>query len=172
MLATTISYVTSKFLVPNSIITMQLVKRGELVTHDKDKAVLHFLDVKSLIETDFFPINNEANLQGLIKAISISRRNIFPIINTDGFLVGIILLDEVREIMFNEQQYDTPVVNLMQMPPAIIDINEHMKTVMNKFNESGAWNLPVCEDGRYIGFISKSKLFSAYRAQLINITEE
>ncbi len=172
MLATTISYVTSKFLISNSIITMQLAKRDELVTHDKDKAVLHFLNVKSLIETDFFPINNEANLQGLIKAISISKRNVFPVINSDGFLVGIILLDDVREIMFNEQQYNTPVVNLMQMPPAIIDINEHMKTVMNKFNDSGAWNLPVCENGRYIGFISKSKLFSAYRAQLINITEE
>ncbi len=172
MLATTISYVTSKFLISNSIITMQLAKRGELITHDKDKAVLHFLDVKSLIETDFFPINDEAKLKGLIKAISISKRNIFPIINSDGYLIGIILLDEVREIMFNKKWHNTPIVNLMQMPPAIIDIDENMKTVMNKFNESGAWNLPVCAKGRYIGFISKSKLFSAYRAQLINITEE
>lgn len=172
MLATTISYVTSKFLISNSIITMQLAKRGELITHHKDKAVLHFLDVKNLIETDFFPINNEASLEGLIKAISISKRNIFPVINRDGFLIGIILLDEVREIMFNQQEYDTPVVNLMQMPSAIIDIEEQMNDVMKKFNDSGAWNLPVCENGRYIGFISKSKLFSAYRAQLINITEE
>lgn len=172
MLATTISYLTSKFLIPNSILTMQLAKRGELVTHHKDKAVLHFLSVKSLIESDFFPINESATLKGLVKAISISKRNIFPIINNDGFLIGIILLDDVREIMFNEQWHNTPIVNLMQMPPEIIDIDEHMQKVMKKFNDSNAWNLPVCQKGRYIGFISKSKLFSAYRSQLMNITEE
>lgn len=172
MLATTISYLTSKFLIPNSIVTLQLAKRGELVTHHKDKAVLHFLNIKTLIETDFFPINEDAKLAGLIKAISISKRNIFPIINENGFLIGIILLDDVREIMFNEKWHDTQVVNLMQMPPAIVDVNSHMKDVMDKFNETGAWNLPVCNKGRYIGFISKSKLFSAYRAQLMNITEE
>jgi len=172
MLATTVSYLTSKFLIPNSILTLQLAKRGELVTHHKDKAVLHFLSVKSLIESDFFPINESATLKGLVKAISISKRNIFPIINDEGFLIGIILLDDVREIMFNEDWHNTPIVNLMQMPPEIVDIEEHMQLVMKKFNDSNAWNLPVCEKGRYIGFISKSKLFSAYRSQLMNITEE
>lgn len=172
MLSTTISYVTTKYLTSNSIITMQLAKRGELVTHHKDKAVLHFLNLKKVVETDFFPINEDATLEGLVKAISLSKRNIFPIINKEGFLVGIILLDDIREIMFNQDLYDSSVANLMHTPPAIIDITSHMEDVMNKFNETDAWNLPVCENGRYIGFVSKSKLFSAYRTKLMDITEE
>ncbi|MDA3894027.1 MAG: chloride channel protein [Salinivirgaceae bacterium] len=172
MLATTISYVTSKFLSSHSIITEQLAKRGELITHHKDKAVLHFLSLKNVIETDFFPINEDATLGGLVKAISLSKRNIFPIINNEGELIGIILLDDVREIMFNTDWYNTSILNLMQIPPAIIDTEAHMEEVIRKFNETDAWNLPVCEKGRYIGFVSKSKLFSAYRTKLMDLTEE
>jgi len=172
MLGTTTSYVTSKFLSNHSIITEQLAKRGELLTHHKDKAVLHFLSLKKVIETDFFPINEEATLEGLIKAISLSKRNIFPVINNEGYLIGIILLDEVREIMFNTDMYKTSILNLMQLPPAIIDLSSHMEDVIKKFNDTDAWNLPVCEDGRYIGFVSKSKLFSAYRTKLMDLTEE
>ncbi|MBI9066489.1 MAG: chloride channel protein [Salinivirgaceae bacterium] len=172
MLATTISYVTTKYLSAHSIITMQLAKKGELVTHHKDKAVLHFLHLKDLVETDFFPINENATLEGLIKAIPLSKRNIFPVINNDGYLIGIVLLDDVREIMFNSEYYTTSILNLMHMPPAIIDITSHMEEVMQKFNDTEAWNLPVCEKGRYIGFVSKSKLFSAYRSQLMDISEE
>lgn len=172
MIATTTSYVTSKALSPHNIITSQLAKRGELVTHDKDKAVLHFLDLRKEVETDFFPINQEATLEGLVQAISLSQRNIFPIINKEGFLIGIILLDDVREIMFNKEFYGTSVLNLMHVPPAILNINDSMATVIEKFNQTQAWNLPVCENGRYMGFVSKSKLFSAYRSQLMDLTEE
>lgn len=172
MLSTTISYVTSKYLTSHSIITMQLAKRGELVTHHKDKAVLHFMSLHELIETDFFPINDQSSLQGLIKAIPVSKRNIFPVINDDGYLTGIILLDDIREIMFSSEMYNTPVVNLMHSPPAILEAHTHMKEVIEIFNDTGAWNLPVCENGRYLGFVSKSKLFSAYRSQLMNITED
>jgi chloride channel protein, CIC family len=172
MLSTTISYVTTKFFTRDSIITEQLAKRGELVTHHKDKAVLHFLSLKKVVETDFFPIHEEATLEGVIKAIARSKRNIFPIIDSNGTLQGIILLDDIREIMFNPEMYPTSVRNLMHSPPAILDINDHMQKVMNIFNETDAWNLPVCAEGRYLGFVSKSKLFSAYRSQLVNITED
>jgi CIC family chloride channel protein len=172
MLATTTSYVMSKYLSPHNIITEQLAKRGELLTHHKDKAVLHFLNLQQMVETDFFPINEEANLKGLVAAISLSQRNIFPIINNQGYLIGIVLLDDVRDIMFNSEYYATSILNLMHLPPAIINIDEHMEDVMKKFNDTGAWNLPVCEDGHYIGFISKSKLFSAYRSQLMDLTED
>ncbi|MCK9207340.1 MAG: chloride channel protein [Salinivirgaceae bacterium] len=172
MLATTLSFVVSKYLSPNNIVTAQLVKRGEIITHHKDKAVLHFLKLKTMVETDFFPIYEEATLEGLVKAISLTTRNIFPVINQEGMLMGIILLDDVREIMFNTNYYSTSIVNLMHLPPTIINIDEDMEQVMHKFKETDAWNLPVCENGRYIGFVSKSKLFSAYRSKLIDITEE
>lgn len=172
MLATTLSYVTSKYFSPYNIITWQLAKRGELVTHHKDKAVLHFLNLRDVVETDFFPINEQATLEGMIHAISLSHRNIFPIINNQGFLIGIITLDDVRDIMFNPDYYQLSILNLMQLPPAIVDIEDHMETVMQKFKDSEAWNLPVCEEGRYLGFVSKSKLFSAYRNQLMDLTEE
>lgn len=171
MLSTTTAYITAKFLSPNSIITKQLAQRGELITHDKDKAVLHFMNVNSLIESDFYVVNEHINLKELLKAITQSKRNIFPITNEDRF-VGIILLDDVREIMFNKEYYGTPISELMQVPPAIIDVSDNMQTVIEKFNNSEAWNLPVCNNEKYIGFISKSKLFSAYRNQLKDLTEE
>lgn len=171
MLSTTAAYLTAKFLSPNSIITKQLVQRGELITHDKDKAVLHFMNVKSLIESDFYAVNEQISLKDLLKAIAKSKRNIFPVTNQEK-LVGIILLDNVREIMFDKKYYDLPISEFMQIPPAIIDIKDDMKIVMEKFNDSDSWNLPVCDNQKYIGFISKSKLFSAYRNQLKDLTEE
>lgn len=171
MLSTTAAYLTAKFLSPNSIITKQLVQRGELITHNKDKAVLHFMSVKSLIETDFYIVNEHIHLKELLKGIAKSKRNIFPV-TKEKKLTGIILLDDVREIMFDEKYYDTLITEFMQIPPAIIDVKEDMETVMEKFNDSGSWNLPVCDNQKYIGFISKSKLFSAYRNQLKDLTEE
>ena len=99
-----------------------------------------------------------------------SKRNIFPVVTVEGFLLGVVLLDEVREIMFNDEMYATPIRNLMIMPPASISYQDSMETVLKKFKETGAWNLPVIDNGKYIGFVSKSKLFSAYRQLLVRIT--
>lgn len=172
MITTTMAYIVAKSLAPGSVVTWQLEQRGQILTHHKDKAVLQFLDVSNLVETDFFPIHESAKLDGLVKAITVSRRNIFPIINSDGFLTGIVLLDDIREIMFNTELYNTNIVNLMQIPPAVIDITESMDSALKKFSQNNSWNLPVCQNGRYIGFISKSKLFSVYRSKLIDLTED
>ncbi len=172
MLTSTISYITARSYNKQNIVTWQLEKRGTLVTHNKDKAVLQFLRIGTLVESDFTTVNEDDLLEDLVKAISKSKRNIFPVINDEGYLLGIILLDDVRNIMFNREYYDTSVLNLAQIPPAIIRHDDNMDNVINLFNETDAWNLPVCKDGKYQGFISKSKLFSAYRSQLMNITEE
>lgn len=173
MLVTTISFVTVKIFEPNSIFTMQLAKRGELITHHKDKAVLSFMKLKSVIENDFATVNIDSNLGNLVKIVSKSNRNIFPVIDDDGILIGIILMDQIREIMFEREMYDTTLVsNLMILPPAYISYKDTMKDVINKFETSGAWNLPVIENAKYIGMVSKSKLFSAYRNLLLEISEE
>ena len=173
MLSTTISFVTVKFLESNSIVTMQLARKGELITHHKDKAVLRFMSLSSVIEKDICTISIDATLGELVKSISKSKRNIFPVLSDEGLLLGMILLDNVREIMFQPELYnDTYVRNLMISAPSYIHIEEPMEDVIKKFNDTNAWNLPVLEDGKYIGMVSKSKMFSAYRKQLLNITED
>jgi CIC family chloride channel protein len=173
MLTSTISFVTVKIFEPNSIFTFQLAKRGELITHHKDKAILTFMKLKSVIETDFTTVHVDSYLGDLVKIISKSKRNIFPVIDDDGILNGIILMDNIREIMFDKEMYEsTPVSNLMILPPAYIGLNDTMKEVIEKFETTEAWNLPVIDNAKYVGMVSKSKLFSAYRNLLLEISEE
>ncbi len=173
MLTTIISFVTVKIFEPNSIFTFQLAKSGELITHHKDKAVLTFMKLKSVIETDFTTVHVDSNLKELVKTITQSKRNIFPVIDDEGILNGIILMDHIREIMFDTDMYDSTMVsNLMILPPSYIGLNDTMKDVIEKFESTGAWNLPVIDNAKYIGMVSKSKLFSAYRNLLLEISDE
>lgn len=172
MLSTTISYITVKSIQGESIITIQLAKKGELITHNKDRAVLTFMQLSQVIEKDLKSINENANLEDLVKVISKSKRNIYPVLTQENYLVGVVLLDDVREIMFNTEMYSTPISNLMIMPPASISYNDTMEIVLKKFTETGAWNLPVISKGKYVGFVSKSKLFTAYRQYLVKITAD
>lgn len=173
MISATISFITIKLLEPDSIITMQLAKKGELITHNKDKAVLRFIHLNELIEDDFLPVSIDATLGELVQLISKSKRNIFPVLNNEDELLGIILLDNIREIMFQNELYEnTYVRNLMLMPPAILSDQDRMEEVLSKFNSCDAWNLPVISNGKYIGFISKSKMFEVYRKHLLDITED
>ena len=173
MIASTISFVTVKYFNSNSIFTTQLAKTGDLITHHKDKAALSFMKLQEVIETDLKTVDIDATLGDLVEAIAVSKRNIFPIINRDNELLGIVPVDLVREIMFNTEMYDSTYVrNLMVLPPAYIYSEDKMNSVMDKFNNTNAWNLPVIENGKYVGFVSKSKLFSAYRKLIIDISTE
>ena len=168
-----ISYLTSIFFIPHSIYTERLAKRGDLITHHKDRAVLTLLNVKSVIEKDLIPVDPDATLGELIPVISESKRNIFPVVDKDETLQGIILLDNIREIIFNREMYDsTYISDLMVSPPATVNPDEAMSEVMQKFEETGAWNLPVTKDGKYIGFISKARIFNTYRKLLVQFSDE
>ena len=173
MITTTISFITVKYFEVNSIFTIQLVKTGELITHHKDKAALNFMKLRELIETDLKTVDINATLGDLVKIIARSKRNIFPVINKSGELQGIVPVDRIRDIMFDTEMYDTTFVrNIMILPPEYIYSEDKMNTVMDKFNKTNAWNLPVIENGKYAGFVSKSKLFSAYRKLIIDISAE
>lgn len=173
MITSTIAYLTIMYFEPHSIYTKRLAMRGELITHHKDKAVLTLLNVSKVIETDFLPIEPNETLGSLVKKVSQSRRNVFPVVTTDGKFVGIVMLDDIRPIMFDASRYDTTTVQeIMNLPPEIITINESMESVMNKFEYSKAWNLPVVDGDKYVGFVSKSKIFSVYRNLLIEFSEE
>jgi chloride channel protein, CIC family len=173
LITTTISFIASKHLGKNNIITSQVAEKGELITHDKDKAVLTMMSISDLVENDFSQISPEACLGDLVVVVSKSKRNIFPVVDKSGFLEGIILLDDIREIMFKQELYQVKKVKDLMAPPlSYIKIDDKMEEVMQKFNQSNAWNLPVIEKGVYSGFISKSKMFNVYRAQLVEITAE
>lgn len=167
LIVSTISYGTIKIFEPYSIYTMRLAKRGELLTHRKDQAVLTLLKVNNVIETDFLPVYPDMTLKDMVDVISKSKRNLFPVINDKRELVGIVLLDEIRNIMFRPDLYRRMRVStFMSMPPAKIEINDSMDKVMKTFDDTGAWNLPVVEGNTYVGFVSKSKIFNSYRRVL------
>ena len=174
MLTSTISYSIAKHVHPYSVYAMQLGRKGELITHNKDHAVLTLMDIDRVIENNFAPVYSDMNLENMIKnAVVKSNRNIFPVLNKESEkLIGIILLDDLRPVMFDQALYKTVFArDLMQNPPEIIVIGkDKMTDIMKKFKESGAWNLPVIKEGKYIGFISKSKLLTAYRNKLIEVT--
>ena len=167
------AYLTTIYFEPHSIYTDRLARKGDLITHHKDKAVLTLLKMESVIEKDFTLVDPDAKLGDLVKIISRSRRNIFPVVDDDKNFHGIILLDNVRSIIFNQELYNsTYVSDLMIDPPAIITMSERMENVMKKFEDTGAWNLPVIEEGKYVGFISKAKIFNMYRKLLMQFSDE
>ncbi|AUC75109.1 chloride channel protein [Olleya sp. Bg11-27] len=175
MLTATISFSITKYFNLHSVYTMELGRRGELITHDKDHAVLTLMDIDKVIETNFVPIYQTMDLGQIVhKAVVKSSRNIFPVIDEEfKTLKGIILLDDIRPIMFDQTLYkEVLAMDVMQNPPEIIDLeHDKMVDIMKKFQDSSAWNLPVVQNGKYVGFISKSKLLTAYRRQLINFTK-
>lgn len=173
MITSTIAFLTIMYFEPHSIYTKRLALRGELITHHKDKAVLTLLNVNKVIETDFMTVEPTETLGALVKKVSQSHRNIFPVVTPELKLVGVVSLDDIRPIMFDASQYDTVTIQeIMTLPPEIISANESMESVMNKFESSMAWNLPVVDGDRYLGFVSKSKIFSVYRNLLIEFSEE
>jgi CIC family chloride channel protein len=173
IITSTISFITIRYFEPHSIYTHRLAKRGELITHNKDKAILTLLEMDKMIEKDFIAVSYNDSLRKLVKAISKSRRNLFPVITDQNMLIGVVLLDNIRHIIFSTDMYDSIFVrDLMQPPPTHISPGESMESVMKKFEDNEAWNLPVINNGEYIGFLSKSKLFSFYRNWLIEISDE
>jgi CIC family chloride channel protein len=167
------SFIAARYVEPHSIYTSRLAKRGELITHDKDKAILTLLKTNNLIETDFFTVNPEQTLGDLIKIVSKSKRNAFPVVDNNSRFVGVVLLDNIRSIIFQPDQYKkVQISELITLTPTVIEVDEQMESVMDKFEKTGAWNLPVVENGKYIGFLSKSKIFSSYRNLLQQFYEE
>ncbi len=174
MITASISYLITKNTLDYTIYTRELSERGDLLTHDKDQAVLTLMDLDDIIETNFKPVHPQMTLGDMVHtAVSRSTRNIFPVVDDKGGLVGIILLDDIREIMFDTTRYDTTLVAafMHNAPEHIFHGEDGMKKVMQKFQDSGAWNLPVIKNGKYMGFVSKSKLLTAYRRELINFTK-
>ena len=173
MLVATISYSMAKLIVPKSIYTIQLKNRGEVITHHKDRALLSMMDINTLIEHDFSTIDHEASLGDLVKVITHSTRNVYPVIDSEDNFYGIIFLDQIRDIMFKPEMYEeTAVHSLMFMPSNIVHFDDDMETIAGKFQHSGKYNLVVLKDGKYEGFVSRANVFSHYREILKDMSED
>ncbi len=173
MIVSLISYLTVKIFSNHSVYTFQLAKRGELMTHNPDQNILNMMSVKSLAETDFTPIQVEENLGSLVKIISESNRNTYPVIDSDGQLLGLVLLDDIRTLIFKPEIYETTfIADLMTITENIVDTKESMQEVADKFHKTGSYNMPIVENGVYIGFISRANLFSSYRRKLKYFSED
>ena len=173
MISAAMSFMINKNGLDHTIYTKELIKKGALLTQNKDKNVLTLMKLDSVIEQNFVSLYPEMHLGVMLKeGVSKSNRNLFPVVDAAQNFIGIILLDDIRSVMFDQDLYhSTTVETFMQKPPDIINYNsDSMENVMQKFKDSGAWNLPVIKDGKYYGFISKSKLLTAYREELINFT--
>lgn len=173
MLVSAISFAITRYFVSHSIYTLELAKRGELITHDKDKNVLMMMNIDKVIETNFVKLNPDMTLEYVLhNAVAKSSRNNFPVVSEENEFIGVLLLDDIRSIMFDRKMYKkVKVSNLMHSAPNVINYEkDSMSEIMDKFKASGAWNLPVIKNDKYLGFISKSRLLSAYRRKLIDVT--
>jgi CIC family chloride channel protein len=168
MVVSVISFITIRRFEQYSIYTKRLAQSGDLLTHNKDKAALTLLKAEDLVETDFVKVYSGNTLGEMVKAVSSSKRNIFPVIDKQGHIEGVVFLDDIRDVMFEAKLYSTTVVKDKMKPvPDVIRIEEPMENVVLKFEKTGAWNLPVVnETNEYVGFLSKSKILSAYRELL------
>lgn len=173
LIVSILAYITIQIFLPYSIYTMRLAKAGDLLTHQKDKAVLTLMKMDKLIEKDFKSVKPEMNLKEVVDVISVSKRNLFPVVDDEGNLKGVVLLDDIRNIMFRTDLYKKMHVSrFMTAMPAVLDINEPMDQVMNTFDKTNAWNLPVVDKGKYVGFVSKSKIFNSYRQVLKHFLDD
>lgn len=169
MIVSLSAYITILCFERYSLYSMRLAQKGELLTHHKDKAVLTLLNLNTCIETDFMVVHPQMTLGDVVKVIAKSRRNVFAVTDDENVLRGIVLLDDIRNIMFRPELYDRfKVKKFMVSPPAKINILMPMEKIMRIFDDTKAWNLPVIDDNsKYLGFVSKSKIFNAYREVLV-----
>ena len=167
MLVSAISYSTISYFEKYSIYTKRLIEQGDYAPHDKDKQLLGAMNVQQVVERDLLTVRPDQKLADLVEIVKTSSRNIFPVVDGQQRLHGIITLDDVRDIMFDEEARRQVVVSsLMNEAPDTVLLGDSMQTVMNKFETTGAWNLPVVDQGKYVGFLSKSRIFNAYRNRL------
>ncbi|MDR3268594.1 MAG: chloride channel protein [Tannerella sp.] len=171
MIVSISSYATIRMFEPHSIYSMRLAQKGELLTHHKDKAILTLMKINSVIETDFLTVRPEMTLGEIVSdAIARSSRSMFPVVDANNTLLGVVLVDNIRNIMFRPELYDRfKVSKFMVSAPAKLRTDMPMEKIMQIFDDTKAWNLPVVDRaGRYMGFVSKSNIFNAYREVLVD----
>lgn len=172
MIVSALSYFVNRIFFKHSVYTNAVAEHGVEVTHNKDVSILTMMTINGLIETNFSKVKRGSTLGDLIPIISSSRRNIFPVVDKDGTFCGHVLFDDIRSVMFDQTLYDHPIEEFTVIPEYLIQPEDPMETIVKKFQVSGKYNIPVIENGKYLGYISRANVFSTYRKTLSDISED
>ena len=176
MVASAVTYLCVSPFERHSIYARKLAKKGDLLTHDKDASAWHLLDMSSLIETNFVIVRSGNTLRDLVEVIQTSRRNVFPVLSDDDKFLGVVVLDDVRKIIFRPELYDTVVVDDLMHPMSEGDLvrsSDSLLDVVEKFRIGDRYNLVVVDDDdNYLGFLSRANTFSAYRRFISDTSDE
>ena len=172
MIVSALSYFVNRIFFKHSVYTNSVAEQGVEVTHNKDVSVLSMMTINNLIETNFSKVKRGSTLGDLIPVISSSRRNIFPVVDKDGTFCGHVLFDDIRSVMFDQTLYNQPIEEFTVIPEYLIHPEDSMEAVVKKFQVSGKYNIPVIENGKYLGYISRANVFSTYRKTLSEISED
>ena len=174
MIVAVASYLTIILFEPHSIYTMRLARKGELVTHNKDHAILTLMSMDSVIERYEEQLHPDDELVDIVRQISSSERDVFPVVDDAGKLLGVLLLDSVRHVMFRTELYHRLHVRELMAPCSVrLSTNDPMEVVMAAFDRTKAWTLPVVDnEGIFVGFIRRSHVFAMYRTMLHDLSEE
>ena len=174
MIVSSASFAIVKHFEPYSMDTSKLASEGNIFTANRDKNILMHINIMEILETDFSVVKFNSKIDAMIELISSSKRNLFPVVDINGYLLGTIKLENIREILFDLDSFnDVQVIELMNPVKCFVKVTDSMNEVMKKFDTSGEWNLPVVDENKkYIGFISKSRIFSRYRDKLISFSSE
>ncbi len=169
MLVSAVSYFISKAILKHSIYTKSLAEKGDLLTHDdKDRTVLRMMKLRYVLERNFTELHTDERPSDRRHEIIHTKRNIFPVVDSERKLVGIIYSELLLEILMGENQTDKTFRELAQVPADAVRMDANMQDVMRKMDREDIWILPVLDaEGRYMGFVSKSAIFNKYRALLV-----
>ena len=172
MIVAALAYAINRLFFKHSIYTNSVAEKGVEFTHNKDKSILNMMAINQLIETNFSTIDPDCLFRDLLPLVSSSKRNIFPVVDKEGFFCGHVLFDDVRSIIFDTQYYDQSIQNFAVLPEYVIHPEEPMEEIVHKFQKSGKYNIPVIQGGKYLGYISRANVFSAYRKMMSEISED
>ena len=172
MIVSALSYFVNRIFFKHSVYTNAVAEQGVEVTHNKDVSILGMMTINNLIETNFSKVKRGSTLGDLIPIIAESRRNIFPVVDKDGSFCGHVLFDDIRSVMFNQELYSRPIEEFTVLPEYLIHPEDSMEDVVKKFQVSGKYNIPVIEQGKYLGYISRANVFSTYRKTLSEISDD
>lgn len=165
MIVSSISFFIVKSYEPFSMETKKLAQDGQIFTHKKEKNILTSITIEDMLQDTYESISIDKKLKDLIEVIKRSEKNIFAVHDSRERFTGIIELNDIKQKLFLPDQFDKiSIKSLMKKPAAILFLEQDMHTAMEKFDTTLSWYLPVLDiNKKFLGFISKSKLFNKYR---------
>lgn len=173
IVTSTTSYLTLKYFEKHSIYTKELMSKGEALTHHKDRNILTLLKIDNVIETNFIVLKTTDSLRHVVNLFRKYDRNIFPVLGKDKELLGMVMLNDIRDKMFDEDLLDnTFVIDYFRQANAVLDYKDTFETIMRVFDETNSWNLSVIKEGKFAGMISKSRLYNEYRKLMLQLSDD